>query len=140
MEGVSTYNQALAKGMFNPLSTLTSRAAYSIEMVVMLLYMMSGLNLLDIYVGVPGGVIQIGINMFLAYNLKSLRSWARTATLVRVMVGIVANFFILGLHNADISGFPALTLVFALYGIFPLIISAVLMQSGARQAYKTERR
>ncbi len=136
MEGIRNYSQALADEVFTPLSAIASRTAYTIEAVVMLLYIMSGLNLLDMLIGIPGGIVQIGINLFLIYNLKTLKSWARTATLVRAIVGVVANFFILGLHSAGSSQLPGLTIVFLLYAIFPLLISAILMESGVKQAYK----
>jgi hypothetical protein len=136
MEGIRNYNQALADEVFNPLSAIASRTAYTIEAVVMLLYIMSGLNVLDILIGIPGGVVQIGINLILIYNLKILKSWARIATLVRAAVGMIANFFILGLHNASSSQLPGLTIVFLIYAIFPLIISAILMESGVKQAFQ----
>ncbi len=134
MEAIRNYNQALADEVFNPLSGVASRTAYTIEAVVMLLYIMSGLNLLDIYIGLPGGVFQIGINLFLIYSLNNLKSWARTATLVRAAVGIIANFFILGINNAGSAQLPALTIVFIIYAIFPLLISAILMEGGVKQA------
>lgn len=138
MEGIGTYNQALTDGVFNPLSAIASRTAYTIETVVMLLYTMSGLNVLDILIGIPGGVAQIGINLVLIYSLKNLKSWARAATLVRACVGIIANFFILGIHNVGNAQLPGLTIVFLLYAIFPLLISAILMERGVKQACQNQ--
>lgn len=135
MEGIRTYRQAFAEEMFTPPSAIASRTAYTIEAVVMLLYIMTGLNLLDIYIGLPGGVFQIGINLFLIYSLKRLKSWAWIATLIRASGGVVANFFILGLHNVGSYQLPGLTIVFLIYAIFPLLISAILMESGVRRAF-----
>ena len=138
MEGIRNFQQTFAEGEFTPLSAVAPRTAYTIDAVVMLLYIMSGLNLLDILVGIPGGVVQLGINLFLIYNLKNLKSWARIATLLRAVVGVVANFFILGIHNAGSSQLPALTIVFIIYAIFPLLISAILMGNGVKQAYQNQ--
>jgi hypothetical protein len=140
MEGVKNYNADIVEEMLSPLSTITSRTAYTVDMAVMLLYMMSGLNLLDLLIGIPGGVFQIGINLFLAHYLKQLKSWARIATLIRAAIGIVVNFFILGLPNANTAQLPGLTIIFLLYAIFPIIISAILLERDVKQAYQNKER
>lgn len=140
MEGVRNYNADMVEKLFSPLSTITSRTAYTVDIAVMLLYMMSGLNLLDILIGIPGGVFQIGINLFLAHYLKQLKPWARIATLFRATIGIMVNFFILGLHNANSPELPALAIVFLLYAIFPVIISAILLERDVKQAYQNKGR
>jgi hypothetical protein len=53
MEGVRNYNIDTMEKILSPLSTITSRTAYTVDIAVMLLYMMSGLNLLDILIGIP---------------------------------------------------------------------------------------
>jgi hypothetical protein len=140
MEGVRNYNADIVEEMLSPLSTITSRTAYTVDMAVMLLYMMSGLNLLDLLIGIPGGVFQIGINLFLAHYLKQLKSWARIATLIRAAIGIVLNFFMLGIHNANPVQLPGLTIVFLLYAIFPIIISAILLERDVKRAYQNKDR
>jgi hypothetical protein len=137
MEGIRTYQEAIAEEMLSPLSNVSSRTVYTIEMAVTLLYMMSGLNLLDILLGIPGGAFQIGINLFLVYYLKQFKSWARVGVLIRAGAGIVANFFILGLHNATGMQLQGLKIVFLIYAIFPLILGAILLQSDVKWAFQS---
>lgn len=139
MQGTRNYIEAGVENILTPLSTISSRTTYKIEIAVMLLYMMSGLNVLDILIGIPGGAYQIGINLLLAYYLKQLKSWARTGALIKAAAGVITNFYILGLHNSNNADFKGLTIVFLLYAVFPILLSTILLTKDVKLAYAENR-
>ncbi len=96
MEGViNAYEGTLGEeGVVSPISDQTIvDIPKQVKTATTLLYVMSGLSLLDVMAGDPGGVFQIGFNLFLAHHVKQLKSWARTWILIRAGLGMIVSCF-----------------------------------------------